>query len=100
LRMLNHCRGPFHTDEIIVNTGKYYKSADMKAKGKTGIRRSYFSHLRVVLKEVDEREVQGTKGFGRWKPGSKLNRLLALPWAERIKELPRYKPIPGYDPHG
>jgi hypothetical protein len=54
----------------------------------------------VVLKEVDDREVQGTKGFGRWKPASKLNRLLALPWAERIKELPRYKPMPGYDPHG
>eukprot|EP00967_Tisochrysis_lutea_P090535 scaffold129604_cov39-Tisochrysis_lutea.AAC.1 len=73
---------------------------DYKAKGKTGVRRSYFSHLRVVVKEVPEREVKATKGFARWRPDSKLSQLLAMPWTERIKELPRYKPIPGYDPYG
>mmetsp|Transcript_16324 Transcript_16324/g.53711 ORF Transcript_16324/g.53711 Transcript_16324/m.53711 type:complete len:125 (-) Transcript_16324:604-978(-) len=87
-------------DEVVVNKGKHFKKMDIKARGKTGIRKTYFSHLRVVLREVAEEEVGRTQHFGKWRPGSKLNQLLALPWAERVKHLPRYKPLPGYDPHG
>jgi len=54
----------------------------------------------VILKEVALKDVACTKGFGRWKPGSKINQLMQQPWAERVKQLPRYKPIPGYDPFG
>ena len=28
----------------------------------------------------------------------RASQILELPWEERIKQLPRYKPIPGYDP--
>ena len=93
-------RRPAPADEVVVNKGKHFKKMDIKARGKTGIRKTYFSHLRVVLREVAEEEVGRTQHFGKWRPGSKLNQLLALPWAERVKHLPRYKPLPGYDPHG
>ena len=45
--------------------------------------------------EASDAEVERTRYSGRWRHASKL---MNLPWEERIKELPRYKPMPGYSP--
>ena len=36
--------------------GQYFKKPEFKARGKTGIRKVYFSHLRVVVREVEQAE--------------------------------------------
>ena len=35
--------------------------------------------------------------YSRW---IKAEKVLAVPWAERVSRLKKYKPFPGYDPHG
>lgn len=77
-----------------VGKGTYLKGIDYKAKGRAGVLRSYQAHLYIVLKQVSEVEIQRTKYYSRWR---KTQRLLNMPWEDRIKELPRYKPIPGYE---
>ena len=84
-------------DQCLVGKGSYFKRAEYKAKGKVGIRKRYFSHLRVIVRELEEAQVQRTKNYGRWAHSVAL---LALPWEERVKQLPRYRPLPGYDPTG
>mmetsp|Transcript_8516 Transcript_8516/g.18561 ORF Transcript_8516/g.18561 Transcript_8516/m.18561 type:complete len:120 (-) Transcript_8516:417-776(-) len=84
-------------DQAIVGKGSHLKGIDIKAKGKTGIKKKYFSHLMIVVRELDEKQIQRTRNFGRWKSAQKL---LSMPWKERIKRLPRYRPVPGYDPTG
>jgi len=81
-------------DICTVGKGTYIKSLNYHAKGKVGIRKSYQAHLYIVLKQVSEAEIQRTKYYGRWRATQKL---LNMPWEERVKELPRYRPIPGYE---
>ena len=82
---------------VTVGKGSYFKKPDPKNKGRFGIRKMYFSHLRVTLKEVSLAEVQRTKDYARWQRTAEL---LAQPWEERVKQLPRYRRPPGYDPTG
>lgn len=82
-------------EQCTVGKGQYLKGLDYKAKGRAGVLRKYQSHMYVVLKEVTEAEMSRTKYYGRWR---KTQSLLSLPWEERVKQLPRFKPIPGYDP--
>ena len=82
-------------DECYVGKGTYYKELDYKAKGRVGTLNRYQTHLTVVLKEATKEEVQRTKYYSRWK---RAEAMLQVPWAERVAALPRYKPIPGYDP--
>ena len=37
----------------MVNKGSYVKKPDFKSKGRAGIKKVYFSHLRVTVREVD-----------------------------------------------
>ena len=82
-------------DQIVTGKGTYVKMPEFKAKGRTGTLRKKQAHLYIILKEVSEKEIMKTKFYNRWQ---RTARLLAKPWAERVKELPRYVPIPGYDP--
>ncbi len=90
-------------ESVIVNKGSYIKRPDFKPKGRTGIRKTYHSHLRVTVREVPADFLKRTKGFtGRWSAdagGAAYAKLMAMPWEERVKQLPRYKPIEGYDPY-
>ena len=45
----------------MVNKGSYYKKPEYKAKGKVGIRFTYFSHLRIIVREVEQKELEATK---------------------------------------
>lgn len=80
---------------ISVGQGSYSKGLDYKSKGRSGVKRGYKSHIRVVVEEVSRERLCATPFFGRWQKASSL---LEVPWEERIKQLPRYKPIPGYVP--
>lgn len=82
-------------DQVVTNKATYIKGVMLKSKGRVGIKKKYFSHLRVTVREASDAEVERTRYSGRWRQASKL---MSLPWEERIKELPRYKPIPGYSP--
>jgi len=82
-------------DECYVTKGSYGRKIDFKAKGQAGMMKQYYAHLRVTVRQVSIEELEVTKGYARWK---KASQILELPWEERIKQLPRYKPIPGYDP--
>uniref|UniRef100_A0A6U5K7P4 50S ribosomal protein L22, chloroplastic n=1 Tax=Calcidiscus leptoporus TaxID=127549 RepID=A0A6U5K7P4_9EUKA len=84
-------------DQCIVGKGSYFKKPDYKARGKVGVKRSYFSHLRVIVRELEDGQVRNTKNFGRW---TRTASLLGLSWEQRIQQLPRYVPLPGYDPTG
>ena len=82
-------------DEAVVGKGSYMKRPDFKSKGRVGIKKRYRSHLLITLREASDIEVQRTKFHGRWRGAQKV---LELPWDERIQKLPRYQPIPGYRP--
>ncbi|KAL1515800.1 hypothetical protein AB1Y20_002416 [Prymnesium parvum] len=82
-------------DTISVGKGSHVKGIDYKSKGRAGVKKRYKAHLRVVVKEVSVEELEKTRYFSRWR---KAENLLSIPWEERVKSLPRYKPIPGYDP--
>ena len=82
-------------DQVVTNKATYIKGVALKSKGRVGIKKKYFSHLRVTVREASDAEVERSRYSGRWRHASKL---MNLPWEERIKELPRYKPIPGYSP--
>jgi len=82
-------------DQIVVGKGTYLKEIDYKAKGRFGIRSKYESHLYIILKEASENEISSTKFYSRWR---KTAQIIDKPWEERIKDLPRYRPIPGYEP--
>mmetsp|Transcript_7375 Transcript_7375/g.12407 ORF Transcript_7375/g.12407 Transcript_7375/m.12407 type:complete len:208 (-) Transcript_7375:193-816(-) len=84
-------------ESAVVNKGSYYKKPDFKAKMKSGIIKKKFSHLRITVREVDEKELQRTRYHRRW---VQAHEMLKQPWAERVQQLPRYRPIPGYDPTG
>ena len=78
-----------------VGKGTYRKELDYKSKGRAGIKKHYRAHLHIELKEVSLEEVQRTRFYGRWRASTKI---MATPWHERVRELPRYKSIPGYEP--
>ena len=80
---------------VSVGKGSYVKGIDYKSKGRAGIKNSYFSHLRIEVTEVSQKEIEATKGYGRWR---RAEQLLAIPWEERVKELPRYVRPEGYEP--
>lgn len=80
---------------IRTGKGKYLKTIDYKAKGRAGMKSKYTANLTVILKQVTPAEIQLTRYYERWRNTSKL---LDMPWEERVKLLPRYKPIEGYDP--
>lgn len=80
---------------ISTGKGKYIHSIDYKARGRAGMKSNYQSNLKVMLKQVTPAQIQLTRYYQRWRQGAKL---LELPWEERIKLLPRYKPFEGYDP--
>jgi len=82
-------------DECYVTKGSYGRKVDFKAKGQAGMMKQYYCHLKVTVREVSVEELEITRNYSRWKKATKT---LELPWEERIKQLPRYKPIPGYDP--
>ena len=81
--------------QAAVGKGTYRKGLDYKSKGRVGTRKKYASHLYVVLKQVTPDMIERTRHYGRWRATAKL---LSVPWEERVAELPRYKPIPGYEP--
>lgn len=82
-------------DQISVGKGSHFKKPDFKSKGRSGIRKVYFSHLLVILREVKPEDMNKLKSINRWKRAQKI---LSLPWEERVAQLPRYKPIEGYSP--
>lgn len=45
--------GKLAVEEVWVGKGQYYKRVSMHAKGRSGIRHKYHSHLTIVLKEVE-----------------------------------------------
>lgn len=61
-----------------------------------GIKKVYFSHLRVIVKEVSSKDVMETQGFGRWKkvrnarPAERILR-------ERRSNLPTLPLLAGLD---
>jgi large subunit ribosomal protein L22 len=91
------CAASARAETVTVGKGSYFSKPDPKNKGRFGIRKVYFSHLRVTLKEVSVAQVQRTKDYVRW---HKAAELLAEPWEERVKRLPRYRRPVGYDPTG
>merc|ERR1712194_722506 len=82
-------------DQAVVNKASYVKGLDMKSKSRVGIKKKYRSHLLVTVREASEVELQRTKFHGRWRSARKV---LELPWEERVRHLPRYRPFPGYSP--
>ena len=82
-------------DQVVTNKATYIKGMMLRSKGRVGIKKKYFSHLRVTVREASDTEVERTRYARRWRQAGKL---LALPWEERVKDLPRYKPFPGYSP--
>ena len=82
-------------DEAVVGKGSYMKRPDWKSKGRVGIKKRYRSHLLITLREASDAEVQRTRFHGRWREAQKV---MQLPWDERVQKLPRYKPLPGYRP--
>ena len=58
---------------------------------------SWLTPARALPQEVGRVELDRTKGYSRW---LRRERLLATPWEERVRDLPRYSPPPGYDPTG
>lgn len=82
-------------DQLAVGKGSYLKELDYKAKGRAGILKRKQSHLYCVLKQVSPAKVAQTRFFGRWRQAARLRE---IPWEERVAALPRYTPIPGYEP--
>ena len=82
-------------DQLAVGKGSYLKELDYKAKGRAGIMKRKESHLYCVLKQVSPAKVAQTRFFGRWRQAARLRE---IPWEERVASLPRYTPIPGYEP--
>ena len=80
---------------IRTGKGKYIFEADMKARGRAGMKSRYQANLAVILKQVTPAQIQLTRYYERWR---KTQRLLDLPWEERVKALPRFKPVDGYEP--
>ena len=53
-----------------VSVGKgLYVEGTHQSKGRAGIKNSYFSHLRIEVTEVSQKEIEATKGYGRWRRG-------------------------------
>ena len=75
--------------------GSYGRGLIYRSKGRAGIKKRYKSHLRVVVRQAAPGDVKRTKEFARWEHAAKI---LEVPWEERIKLLPRYQPLPGYEP--
>ena len=82
-------------DQLAVGKGSYLKELDFKAKGRAGIIGKRQAHIHCVLRQVSADRVQSTRYFGRWRQAARLR---AMPWEERVQQLPRYQPIPGYEP--
>lgn len=84
--------------EAQVNKGSYYKKPHFKAKMTSGTKFVYFSHLKVVLQEMDS--VEDVKKHARLTSGvtASENWIMKLPWEERLQHLPRYVKPKGYDP--
>ena len=52
--------------EAIVGAGAHLKRVEWKGRGKTGIKRRYFSHLTIILKEQPTLLAAGEKLQGMW----------------------------------
>lgn len=59
------------------------------------MKRSYKAHLLVVVKQVTPQQLEQTKFYSRWQRASAI---LEVPWEERVKQLPKYQMVPGYEP--
>jgi len=92
-----HGLDPTHLVVHVASVGKgtYRKGLDYKSKGRVGVRKKYAAHLYVVLQQVSTEEIERTRFYGRWRATSKL---LGSSWEERVRSLPRYRPVPGYEP--
>ena len=80
---------------IRTGKGKYVQEIDYKAKGRAGMRSKYQANLTVILKQVTPAQIQMTRYYQRWRTSAKL---MALPWEERVRLLPRFKSVEGYEP--
>ena len=86
---------PLCAEIASVGKGQYMRELDYKAKGRAGMIKKKRSGLLVQLMQVTPQQMARTRYFGRWR---KANDVLSVPWAERVKQLPRYNPLPGYEP--
>ena len=59
--------------EAIVGAGTHLKRVEWKGRGKTGVKRRYFSHLTVILKEQPTLLAAGEKLQGMWGVQTKRN---------------------------
>lgn len=80
---------------IRTGKGRYLHEIDYKAKGRAGRKSRYQSNLTVILKQLTPAQIQMTRYYERWR---KTARTMELPWEERVQTLPRYRPVPGYEP--
>lgn len=80
---------------VRVGKGTYTFSADYKARGRAGKKSNYQANVSVILEQLTPAQIQLTRYYERWRNTQKM---LDTPWEERVKDLPRYKPFPGYAP--
>jgi len=82
-------------ETAVVTKGSMNKGIIYKSKGRAGRKKMRKSHLRVCVRQVTVEELTKTRFYSRWRQAAKM---LAVPWEERVKDLPRYQPVPGYEP--